>query len=77
MESRYRASQWYITRDYRIDETIRRDITKQLSASLSSSLFESWGLTPMLQYVYTRRESNIWTREFERHRLNFLVNYRF
>jgi hypothetical protein len=77
MRTRYQAPQWYITRDNRIAVTTREDTTRQLSASLSSSFFERYNLTPVLQYAYTRRDSNIWTREYDRHRVNFLLNYRF
>jgi tetratricopeptide (TPR) repeat protein len=76
-DTKYKASQWYITRDNRIDVTTRKDKTWQLSSSLSSNVFERYNLTPMLQYNYTKRNSNIWTREYERHRVNFMLNYRF
>jgi hypothetical protein len=73
----YQASQQYVTRDKRFDETTRKDRTWRFQSSLSSNVFEKYGLTPFLQYNYTRRASNIWTREYERHRLNLLFNYRF
>ena len=77
IETRYKAPQWYVTRDHRIAETVREDKTWQLFASLSSNILERYNLTPILQYVYTKRDSNIWTREYERHRVNFMLNYRF
>jgi hypothetical protein len=77
MQTRYKAAQWYVTRDNRIDETVRQDTIWQLTATLSSNIFERYGLTPMLQYSYTKRDSNIWTREYERHRVNLFFNYRF
>ena len=75
-DTRYKASQWYVTRDNRIDETMRKDQTWQVLNSVSSNVFEEYNLTPVLQYTYTRRDSNIWTREYERHRVNLLFNYR-
>ena len=77
MQSAYQAPQWYVTKDNRIDETTRKDTIWGFYASLSSSALESWNLTPMLQYNYTKRDSNIWTREYERHRVNLMVNFRF
>ena len=74
--TRYQASQWYITRDNRIDETVRQDKTWQMLNTLSSNIFEQYNLTPVLQYTYTKRDSNIWTREYERHRVNLVFNYR-
>ena len=76
-DTRYQAPQWYITRDNRINVTTRKDKTWQVMTSLSSNIFERYNLTPVLQYTYTNRESNIWTREYERHRVNFMLNYRF
>ena len=76
-DTRYQAPQWYITRDNRIAVTTRKDKTWQVMTSLSSNIFERYNLTPVLQYTYTNRESNIWTREYERHRVNFMLNYRF
>lgn len=76
-DARYHDAQWYITRDYRIAETRRRDRTWQVFASLSSSLFEKYDITPTLQYTYIRRDSNIWTQEHERQRLNLSFGYRF
>jgi tetratricopeptide (TPR) repeat protein len=77
MRTRYQAPQWYVTRDNRIDVTTRKDQTWRFLTSLSSNVFEKYSLTPLLQYSYTRRDSNIWTREYDRHRLNLLINYRF
>jgi len=76
-DTRFKASQWYVTHDNRIDVTTRKDKTWQVSSSLSSNIFERFNLTPILQYTYTRRDSNIWTREYERHRVTLLFNYKF
>jgi len=76
METDYKATQWYITQDNRIAEKVRRDKTRRLLTSFSSNAFESLGWTPVLQYTYTNRESNIWSREYEQHRVSLLFNYR-
>jgi hypothetical protein len=77
IDTRYHDEQWYVTRDYRIDVTTREDKIWQFFTSLSSNLFEKYGITPILQYVYVRRDSNIWSREYDRHRLNLSFNYNF
>jgi tetratricopeptide (TPR) repeat protein len=77
LQTSYQASQWYITQDNRIDETTREDKTWRLFSSLSSNAFERYGLTPMIQYSYTKRDSNIWSREYDRHRLNLMINFKF
>lgn len=75
--ARYHDAQWYITRTYRIAETRRKDRTLQVFASLSSSMFEKYNVTPTLQYIYTKRDSNMWTQEYARQRLNLSFGYRF
>jgi hypothetical protein len=74
--SRYHALQWFVTRDSMIDETVRRDKILGLSAILSSNRFEKYNLTPVLRYSHTKRTSNIWSREYERNRVDFLLNLR-
>jgi hypothetical protein len=77
IDTLYHDEQWYVTRDYRIDETTRKDKTWQFFTSLSSNLLEKYGVTPVLQYVYVKHDSNIWSREYDRHRVNLSFNYNF
>jgi hypothetical protein len=77
IDAQYHGEQWYVTRHYRIDSTTRQDKTWQFYAALSSNLFEKYGITPVLQYTYIKRESNIWSREYDRHRLNLAFSYNF
>ena len=76
-DTQYKDSQWYITRDNRIDVTTRKDTTWNFYTSLSSNKFERYNLTPMIEYSYTKRASDIWTREYERHRVNGMLNFKF
>jgi len=76
-KAQYQDLQWYITQDNRIAEVKRKDTTKQLFATLTKTLANHPNMTPMLQYSYTERTSNIWVRSFERHRVNVMVNWRF
>ena len=75
-KSKYQTPQWYVTKDNRIDETVRRDKTWGLTVSLSSNRFEKYNLTPIIRYSYTKRTSNIWSWEYERNCLDFLMNLR-
>jgi hypothetical protein len=76
-QTSYKDTQWYVTSDNKIDETTRKDKTWRLLTSLSSNIFEKYGITPMIQYTYTKNDSNIWTRDYDRHRITMLFNYRF
>ena len=75
--ARHHEAQWHITRDHRIAETRRNDRTWQVFASLSSNLFEKYNVTPALQYMYIKRDSNMWAQEYARQRLNLSFGYRF
>ena len=75
--TRYRDEQWYVTRDYRIDTARREDKTWQFFMSLSSSLLIKYRIAPVLQYVYVKRDSNIWSREYKRHRINLFFSRNF
>lgn len=74
---KYHDSQLYITEDYHISENTRKDKIVQFFLYISSSMFEEFGITPSLQYIYTKSTSNIWTHEYSRQRLNLFFNYRF
>jgi hypothetical protein len=48
-----------------------------VDAVLSTNVFEAYGITPMLQYSYIRRDSNIWSYGYDRHRVNLAFNFKF
>jgi hypothetical protein len=75
--ARYRKEQYYITREYYFDAERRRDRIYALYAALSWHRFEHLGFTPILQYNYVRRDSNIWSYAYDRHRLNLACDFRF
>ena len=76
-ESRYHDSQYYIGKDYFIDETTREDKIYNLSVELRTNILEHKGIRPVLRYGYTKRDSNIWSYEYDRHRLMGSIDYRF
>ncbi|MDR0635031.1 MAG: surface lipoprotein assembly modifier [Azoarcus sp.] len=74
IQARYHASQWYVTKDNGLGEAVRRNDTRGLLLSLSSTRLEKYNLTPTLQYSYTRSDSNIRIWEYERNRVDLLFN---
>jgi tetratricopeptide (TPR) repeat protein len=74
-KANYHSSQWFVTKDNMIDEAARKDETLGLLLSLSSNILEEkYKLIPTLQYNYTKRTSNVWSREYERNYINFMLN---
>lgn len=74
--SKYKAPQPYASQDMRWLSAVRKDETLGFATSLSSNRLEKYNLTPTLRYSHVRRDSNIWSREFRRNRLDFLMNLR-
>lgn len=76
-QAAYHAGQYYVTDDHRIDHTRRRDLIKTASVELGTNIWEAQGIRPSVQYTYTRQDSNIWSYEYDRHRVNLLLTLRF
>ena len=76
-QATYHAGKWYITEDHLFDFAKRRDLIKSLTVELGTNIWEGQGIRPTLQYTYTRQDSNIWSHEYDRHRVNLLMSFRF
>lgn len=78
-KTRYRDERWFITEDSLFDNTVRDDLNYNVYAQLSTNVFEAKGLAfvPSLQYYYSRRDSNIWSYDYDRHRVNLGVEFKF
>jgi Tfp pilus assembly protein PilF len=55
----------------------RNDWTTQLSTRLSHRRLQKWNMTPALSYTYIRRDSNVWSGEFDKHRVELEIIRRF
>jgi len=76
-QTNYKAENWFVTRDHRIEVNRRMDETRGLQATLTSNLWEKYNLTPTLNYAYANRRSNIWSREYQRHRLSLIFEFKY
>lgn len=74
---KYHEPQFFIMRDYSLDSFRRRDWTYQAYIRLSSRLLEYQRIYPSISYTYTRRDSNAPAFEFDKHRVEIELNYRF
>lgn len=54
-----------------------KDFTYMYSLSISNNKFDIWGFVPTLTFNYTRRDSNIWQREFDKFSMSFSMQQRF
>ena len=75
--TRYHGMRNFIMEDDTIRMKLRKDETYSFSTTLSSDIFSDKGIIPSIQYTYTKRSSNIWTYDFDRHRVNIGIDLRF
>lgn len=54
-----------------------RDFTHRYAVSVSNNKLDIWGFVPTITVSYTKRESNIWQREFDKTALEFTMQQRF
>lgn len=73
----YREERLFVSKDNRFDTAKLKNITHIVSTELSTNIFERYGITPAVQYNYTRRTSNIWSSEYDRHRVNMAFELSF
>lgn len=74
---KYHKPQFFIMRDYSLDSFRRRDMTYQAYVRLSSRLLEYRRLYPSVAYTYTKRDSNAPVFDFDKHRVEIELSYRF
>ena len=76
-QTRYKESQYFIMEDSNLEYFTRRDTTYRTYIRLSSRYLEYKRLYPSISYTYTRRNSNAPIYEFDKHRFQIEMNYRF
>ena len=54
-----------------------KDFNQRYSISLSNHKFDIWGFVPTLTVSYSRRDSNIWQREYDKYTAEFTFQQRF
>jgi hypothetical protein len=58
-------------------DRMRRDKTHTVSVSINSNTINFMGIFPSIRWTYMQRDSNIYTHDFKRHRVEVLGSYRF
>lgn len=67
----------YVVKDNRFAQITERDFVQRCALSLSNNRFDIWGFVPTLTVSYTKRDSNIWQREYHKTTLEFTMQQRF
>ena len=77
IQTKYKGPQYFIMNDYTLDRFTRKDIGYRAYVRLSSRYLEYKRLYPSISYTYTKRNSNAPAYEFDKHRMQIELNYRF
>lgn len=67
----------FAVKDNEYVKIVEKDFTHMYSLALSNNKFDLWGFVPTLMFNYTRRDSNIWQREFDKFSISFSMQQRF
>ncbi len=74
--TRYDDPRWTV-KDNKFTEITERDFTHRYAVSVYNNKLDIWGFVPTITVSYTKRESNIWQREFDKTALEFTMQQRF
>ena len=66
-----------VVKDGYFSQITERDFIQRYSLSVSNNKFDIWGFVPTLTVSYTKRDSNIWQREYDKTTLEFTMQQRF
>ena len=74
--SKYDDPQW-VVKDGAFAQITERDFVQRYALSISNNKFDIWGFVPTFTVSYTKRDSNIWQREYHKTTLEFTMQQRF
>ena len=74
--SQYDKPQW-VVKDNGFVQITENDFVQRYAVSISNNKFDVWGFVPTFTISYTKRESNIWQKEYEKTTVEFTMQQRF
>ena len=72
----YDGARWAV-HNYHFEQITERDFTQRYAVSVSNNKFDFWGFVPTITVSYTRRDSNIHSREYDKWSAEFTMRQRF
>ena len=72
----YDGEQWSV-QNGTFTQITERDFTQRYALYLSNNKFDIMGFVPTVVFSYTRRDSNMWQREYDRWMIEFTMSQRF
>ncbi len=72
----YDGPRW-VVKNNQFAEITERDFIQRYAVSLSNSKLDIWGFVPTITISYTKRDSNITAREYDKTSIEFNMQQRF
>ena len=72
----YDGERWVVDNG-NFTKKVAKDFNQRYSISISNHKFDIWGFVPTLTTSYSRRDSNIWQREYDKWTAEFTFQQRF
>ena len=72
----YDGPRWAV-KDHKFTQITERDFIQRYAVSLSNNKFDFWGFVPTITFSYTKRDSNIHAREYQKWTTEFTMRQRF
>lgn len=74
--SNYDGERW-VVKNKTFTKLVEQDFTQRYSMSLSNNKIDIWGFVRTLTFSYTKRDSNIPNRKYEKYTTEFTMSQRF
>ncbi|MCQ2599556.1 MAG: surface lipoprotein assembly modifier [Alphaproteobacteria bacterium] len=74
--TKYRDERWVVANE-RFTQKTERDFIQRYTLSVSNNKMDIWGFVPTVVFGYTKRDSNIWQREYDKWSAEFTLQQRF
>lgn len=72
----YDGARWAVKKNH-FTQITEHDVTQRYTISLSNNKFDIWGFVPTITFGYTRRDSNIKNRGYDKMVVEFTMRQRF
>lgn len=70
-------AKYFINQDYIPEAIVKKDWIGNIYVRITNRFLEWKNFYPAISYSYTKRFSNVWSQEFDKHKIELEIGYRF
>lgn len=71
------GSKYFINENYIPQDIVKKDWIGNIYVRITNRFLEWKNFYPAISYTYTKRFSNVWSQEFDKHKIELEIGYRF